>query len=310
MSGARSSRYGGADLPPRPAHEVVVDLHLHTTASDGALTPTQLIDLVATTGLRVISITDHDTTDGIDEAQEVVSKLPDLTLISGIELGTQDGPSEVHLLGYFINHRDAGLRAALARFREERIVAARQNVDKLRSMGVKITWERVRELAGGTVGRPHIAKAMVEGGYVESVRDAFDKYLGDDGIGRVSRPKLDPVDALGIIHDAGGVGAIAHPRTVKQLGRVAARLADAGLAGIEVYAEKYGPEEQAGYRLIAKQNGLIECGGSDYHAFGYANEVKPGMFGPPPDTAKLLFERAKAMHGNGVGLVPTRPLYA
>ena len=211
MSRGRSSRYGSADLPPKPPHEVVVDLHLHTTASDGALTPTQLIDLVAGTSLRITSITDHDTTDGIDEAQAAVSKLPHLTLIPGIELGTQDGPSEVHLLGYFINHRDAGLRAALAGFREERVVAARQNVEKLRSMGVKITWERVRELAGGTVGRPHIAKAMVEGGYVESVRDAFDKYLGDNGIGRVSRPKLDPVDALGIIHDAGGIGAIAHP---------------------------------------------------------------------------------------------------
>ena len=185
------------------------------------------------------------------------------------------------------------------------MVAARLNVDKLRSMGVKITWERVRELAGGTVGRPHIAKAMVEGGYVASVRDAFDKYLGDNGIGRVSRPKLDPVDALGIIHDAGGVGAIAHPRTVKQLGRVTARLADAGLAGIEVYAEKYGPDEQAGYRSIARQNGLVECGGSDYHAFGYPNEVTPGLYGPPPDTADLLFGRAQAMHGNKACRVPS-----
>ena len=308
MSGGRSSRYGSADLPPKPPHEVVVDLHLHTTASDGALSPTQLIDLVAGTSLRVISITDHDTTDGIDEAQAAVSKLPNLTLIPGIELGTQDGPSEVHLLGYFINHRDAGLRAALLRFREERVVAARLNVDKLRSMGVKITWERVRELAGGTVGRPHIAKAMVEGGYVASVRDAFDKYLGDNGIGRVSRPKLDPVDALGIIHDAGGVGAIAHPRTVKQLGRVTARLADAGLAGIEVYAEKYGPDEQAGYRSVARQNGLVECGGSDYHAFGYPNEVTPGLYGPPPDTADLLFERAQTMHGNKAFRVPSRPI--
>ena len=304
MSGSRSSRYGSAGLPPKPSHPVHVDLHLHTTASDGALTPTQLIDLVAGTSLRVISITDHDTTDGIDEAQEAVSKLPDLTLIPGIELGTQDGPSEVHLLGYFINHRDPGLRAALAKFREERVVAAQQNVEKLRSMGIHITWERVRELAGGTVGRPHIAKAMVEGGYVESVRDAFDKYLGDNGVGRVPRPKLDPVDALGIIHDAGGVGAIAHPRTVKELGRVAARLAEAGLAGIEVYAEKYGPDERAGYRSVARQHGLVECGGSDYHAFGYANEVTPGLYGPPPDTADLLFERAQAMHGDKACRVP------
>ena len=305
MSRNRSSRHGSGDLPPRPRHPVVVDLHLHTTASDGALTPTQLIDLVARTSLRVISITDHDTINGIDEAQDAVSKLPDVTLIPGIELGTQDGPSEVHLLGYFINHRDPSLLAALERFREERVVAAQQNVDKLRSMGIHITWERVRELAGGTVGRPHIAKAMVEGGYVESVRAAFDIYLGDNGIGRVPRPKLDPVDALGMVHDAGGVGAIAHPRTVKELGRVAPRLAEAGLAGIEVYAEKYGPEEQAGYRAIARRYGLVECGGSDYHAFGYPNEVVPGLYGPPPDTADLLFERAQALHGDKACLVPS-----
>lgn len=304
MSGSRSSRYGSAGLPPKPSHPVVVDLHLHTTASDGALTPTQLIDLIAKTSLRIISITDHDTTNGIDEAQEAVSKLSDLTLIPGIELGTQDGPSEVHLLGYFINHRDPGLVAALARFREERVVAAQQNVEKLRSLGVHITWERVRELAGGTVGRPHIAKAMVEGGYVESVRDAFDKYLGDNGVGRVSRPKLDPVDALEMVHDAGGVGAIAHPRTVKELDRVAARLAEAGLAGIEVFAEKYGPEEQASYRAVSRRHGLVECGGSDYHAFGYPNEVTPGQHGPPPDTADLLFERAQSLNGNRACRVP------
>ena len=95
------------------------------------------------------------------------------------------------------------------------------------------------------------------------------------------------------------------PRTVKQLGRVTARLADAGLAGIEVYAEKYGPDEQAGYRSIARQNGLVECGGSDYHAFGYPNEVTPGLYGPPPDTAELLFGRARAMHGNKACRVPS-----
>ena len=259
---------------------------------------------MAGTSLRVISITDHDTTDGIDEAQEAVSKLPDLTLIPGIELGTQDGPSEVHLLGYFINHRDPGLRAALARF-------ARSAWWRRSRMWTScVRWGSISRGNGWRAGRGDRGQAAHrqgngEGGYVESVRDAFDKYLGDNGVGRVPRPKLDPVDALGIIHDAGGVGAIAHPRTVKELDRVAARLAEAGLAGIEVYAEKYGPDERAGYRSVARRHGLVECGGSDYHAFGYPNEVTPGLYGPPPDTADLLFERAQAMHGDKACRVPS-----
>ena len=304
MSADRSSRYSPAPYRNFNGRDPVVDLHLHTTASDGLLTPAQLIDRIANTSLRVIAITDHDTTNGIDEATEAAAPYPHLTVLPGIELGTEDGPSEVHLLGYFIDHNNAGFQATLENFRLERVEAARKSVEKLNSMGVKISWERVRELAGGAVGRPHIARAMVEGGYVESVRRAFDHYLGDNGIGRVSRPKLKPVDALEMVHAAGGVGAVAHPRTVKQLDKMVRALADAGLAGIEIYAEKYGPEERDTYRKLAKKYGLIECGGSDYHAFGEANEVQPGMSGPPPDTAQLLYQRSREAHGDGVGFVP------
>ncbi len=302
------SRYSRVPPPQAPAYPVLVDLHLHTTASDGTLTPTRLIDHVAQTSLKVISITDHDTTDGVDEAMNAAAEHPRLTVLPGIEFGTEDGPSEVHLLGYFLDYENPDLQDALQRFRQQRVETARRSVDKLNSLGIKISWDRVRELAGGTVGRPHIARAMVESGYAESIRDAFDKYLGDAGIGRVPRPKLKPVKALELIHAAGGVGAVAHPRTVKQLDKVVDDLADAGLAGIEVYAEKYGADEQAGYRKLARRYGLIECGGSDYHAFGEPNEVMPGISGPPPDTARLLYQRARAMHGNAVGFSPGRPL--
>lgn len=308
MREAPSSRYGQGQGPFIPPWPVEVDLHLHTTASDGTLTPARLIERIAETDLKVIAITDHDATEGIDEALAAASTRPHLTVIPGIEIGTEDGQSEVHLLGYFIDYRSRELQDTLTRFREERVEAARQTVRKLATLGVNISWERVRELAGGAVGRPHIARAMQEGGYVRTVSEAFERYLGSDGAARVPRPKLPPLDALDLVHRVGGVAVVAHPRTVKQVELMVSRLAAGGLAGIEVYAEKYGTEEQERYRALARTYGLIECGGSDYHAFGSENEVVPGVSGPPRETPGLLLARARAMHGEHVGCVPERPV--
>ena len=179
---------------------------------------------------------------------------------------------------------------------------------KLNRMGIMISWDRVNELALGAVGRPHIARAMLEKGYVASIPEAFDRYIGNDGPARVPRPKFEPVQALGIVHSAGGVGVVAHPRTVNNLEQVLAPLAAARLGGIEVFAEKYGAEHQERYRKLASKYELIESGGSDYHAFGNENEVKPGMSGPPPDTARRLYEKACEIHGGTPGFVPERPL--
>ncbi len=300
-----SSRYGAGQAAFSPPWPVEVDLHLHTTASDGTLSPSQLIERIAsTTKLKVLAITDHDATEGVDEALATARAYPYLRVIPGIEFGTEDEDSEVHLLGYFIDYRSADLQATLRRFREERVEAARQTVRKLAGLGVNISWDRVRELAGGSVGRPHIARAMLEGGYVLSVSEAFERYLGTDGPARVPRPKLAPLDALDLVHRLGGVAAVAHPRTVKHVELAVSRLAAGGLAGIEVYAEKYGSEEQERYRSLARMYGLVECGGSDYHAFGNENEVVPGISGPPPETPRLLLDRARAMHGGKVGSVP------
>ncbi len=303
-----SSRYGVGLSPFSPPWPVEVDLHLHTTASDGTLSPSQLIEKVAATRLKTVAITDHDSTAGIDEALAAAAKHPGLTVIAGIEFGTEEDDSEVHLLGYFIDYRSRELQDTLTRFREERVEAARQTVRKLATLGVQISWERVRELAGGTVGRPHIARAMLEAGYVRTVAEAFERYLGTDGAARVPRPKLPPLDALDLVHRVGGVGVVAHPRTVKQVELMVSRLAAGGLAGIEVYAEKYGQEERERYRSIARTYGLTECGGSDFHNFGSDGEVMPGVSGPPPDTARLLLERARQLHGAKVGCVPERPL--
>jgi len=287
-----------------PPWRVEVDLHLHTTASDGLLTPTELIARVAETPLRVIAIADHDSTDGIDEAVEAVRSHPGLTLIPAVEIGTEEGETEVHLLGYFIDHREAALEAALERLRESRMTAARLTVEKLAELGVRVSWDRVQELATGVVGRPHIARAMVEAGYIESVHEAFDYYLGDDGKVRVEREKLSPLDGLSLVHEAGGVGVVAHPRTVNNLAPTVAALAQAGLVGIEVYAERYTATQRRPYAVLADRHGLVQCGGTDYHGFGTEGEVVPGELGPPNDTPRLLLERARALHGDGVGHIP------
>ena len=291
-----------------PPWAVEVDLHLHTTASDGLLTPAELIARVGETSLKVIAIADHDSTNGIDEALEAVQAYPRLTLIPAVEIGTEEGETELHLLGYFIDHRNAGLQAALGRLRESRTAAARLTVEKLAELGVRVSWERVEELATGVVGRPHIARAMVEKGYIHDVHEAFDYYLGDDGRARVQREKLSPLDGLKLVHSAGGVGVAAHPRTVNNLEETVASLAQAGLVGIEVYAERYAAAQRSKYAALADRHGLVHSGGTDYHGFGFEGEVAPGELGPPRNTPSLLLERARALHGDGVGCIPAGSL--
>jgi predicted metal-dependent phosphoesterase TrpH len=279
-----------------PVARPQVDLHLHTTASDGRLAPSRLIDQVAATALKVIAITDHDTTGGLDEALAQAARYPHLRLIPGIELSAESNGSEVHLLGYFIDIHDADFQARLARMREWRVDAARRTVEKLATLGIHVSWDRVQELANGAVGRPHVARAMMEAGYVKSMQEAFERYLGDDGIARVPREKLTALAALDLIHSLGGAAVVAHPRTVAEVDRVVSELAQAGLDGIEVYAEKYMPDQRAQYHGMARKHGLLECGGSDYHANGNESEVipgAPGVLGPPLEIPEQLEARAR-----------------
>ena len=298
------SRYDQSSPAVKPEWPVEEDLHLHTTASDGILTPRQLVDQIAKTSLRIIAVTDHDSTGGLKQAIEASEPHSQLTVIPGIELGTADDESELHLLGYFIDPENAVLQAKLEQFRIERVDAARAMVDRLEDIKRPVSWERVEEMAGGSVGRPHIARAMVEAGHVKTVAEAFDRFLGEKGIARVPRPKLHPVDALEMIHSAGGVGAIAHPRTVSRLDHLVKQLVDAGLVGIEVYAEKYASNRRDSYLDIATRYALVPCGGTDYHALGAENETTPGTNGPPPGTVSKLLGRARQMHGESIGSAP------
>ena len=265
------------------------DLHLHTLASDGRLTPTELIGLAAKQGLKTIAVTDHDTTDGLEEAVDAAKGFPGLRVIPGIELSADVPGDEVHVLGYFIDPQDSHLQAELRRFRAGRIDRAKTMVEKLAGLGIHVEWERVQHFAGdGAVGRPHIAMALVEAGYCKEPKDAFPEYLGRNGLAYVERAKLTPEGAVDIIRRAGGAAVLAHPAYMNDMEAGIANLAGIGLAGMEVHYAKYREETIRQLARLARQYDLIPCGGSDYHGMGNSDECMPGENGPPLESIDML----------------------
>jgi len=268
-------------------HEV--DLHLHTTCSDGRLTPRELIELLACRGLKIVAITDHDTTEGIEPALEAARAFPQLTVIPGVELSTDIPGDEIHLLGYFIDYKNQEFQETLSRFREGREGRAREMVEKLNAMGVHITWDRVEEIANGaSIGRPHIAQAMVEKGYVSQLQDAFVSYIGRNGPAYAEREKMTPREAVELVLKVGGLPVLAHPSWIKDLEPAVSELKDAGLVGMEVYYKEYTPQQIDELAEMARRFDLIPCGGSDYHAMGTPDEPMPGIAGPPRESVEAL----------------------
>ena len=265
-----------------------VDLHLHTTCSDGRLTPTQLVELVAARGIVVAAITDHDSTEGLPEALKAASRFPQLTIIPGVELSTDIPGNEIHVLGYFIRYEDAAFQETLRSFRDGRVDRAREMVDKLAALGLPVDWERVCELAQGAVGRPHIAQAMVEKGYISYPQEAFTHYIGRNGPAYAERDKMTPAEAVEYILGVRGVPVLAHPHVVENVESLLPELAEAGLAGLEVHYKEYTPAEVEAFAAMAARYGLLPCGGSDYHAFGTPGEEEPGTSGPPLETVDRL----------------------
>ena len=275
-----------------------VDLHLHTLASDGRLTPTQLVQLAAGQGLRTISISDHDTTDGLAEAMDAAKHHPGLRVIPGIELSADVPGDEVHVLGYFIDPGNAELQSELTRFREGRLGRAKAMVEKLGELGIHVEWERVQQIAGdGAVGRPHIALALVDAGYCKEPKDAFPEYLGRNGLAYVERVKLTPAQAVAMIQSAGGVAVLAHPAYMDDMEAGIANLAGAGLVGMEVHYAKYREDTIRQLARLAREYDLIPCGGSDYHGLGNSDECLPGENGPPMDSVDRLEAAAWAARG-------------
>ena len=241
-----------------------VDLHLHSTASDGQYSPTQVVQLALEKQVEVISLTDHDTLAGVQEALDAARSSEDVTVIPGVEISTDvPGKYEIHMLGYYVDVDYAPLQEQLSVMGESRLNRARKIWERLAQMGCTVSWERVLGLAGdGVVGRPHIAQVLVEAGYAESVQDAFQRYIGRNAGAYVPRPKLLPQEAIELILEAGGVPVLAHPSYVVEH---IPSLVRAGLAGLEVYYGSYSEVEQQFLARLAHKHGLIATGGSDYH---------------------------------------------
>ncbi len=266
-----------------------VDLHLHTTASDGVLTPTQLVTIGGERNMKIMAITDHDTTNGLAEAFSTAEKFPGLNIIPGIELSTDIPGNEVHILGYFIDYSNPEFQARLAEFRDSRVGRGQSMVKKLQDMGINISWERVQELAQGAVGRPHVAQALLEAGYISEIKEAFDKYIGRNGPAYAERYKMKPGEAVKFIKSYGGVAVMAHPFDVMtNLEPILDELQSAGLVGMEVHYQGYAPELVAQLASIAKRRRLIPCGGSDYHGMGSRMEIGVGEVDVPIDSAQKL----------------------
>ena len=273
-----------------------VDLHLHTLASDGRLSPTELVNLAASQGLKVVAVSDHDTTEGLAEAYRAGEQFSDLQIIPAIELSTDIPGDEIHMLGYFLQYEDDEFQTILRRFRAGRLERGRLMVEKLATLGLPVEWERVQEIAGdGSVGRPHIALAMVEKGYFKEPKEAFYDYLGRNGQAYVERKKMTPAEGAEMLARVGGSAVLAHPANLVDLDAKVAELKEAGLVGMEVHYAQYSPDTVDYLLSIARNHDLIPCGGSDYHGLGNSGEPLPGTLGPPMESVERLAEVSRRL---------------
>ncbi|AXI90994.1 PHP domain-containing protein [Streptomyces griseoincarnatus] len=271
-----------------------IDLHTHSTASDGTDTPAELVRKAAAAGLDVVALTDHDTTRGHAEA---LAALPQgLTLVTGAELSCRLDGVSMHLLAYLFDPEEPALLAERELVRDDRVPRAKGMIAKLNELGVPVTWEQVARIAGnGSVGRPHVASALVELGVVDSVSDAFTpEWLADGGRAYVPKHETDPFEAVRLVKNAGGVAVFAHPAAVKR-GRTVpdsaiAELARAGLDGIEVDHMDHDPGTRARLRGLAGELGLLVTGSSDYH--GSRKTCVLGEFSTDPEVYGEITRRA------------------
>ncbi|GAA2456007.1 PHP domain-containing protein [Streptomyces mauvecolor] len=271
-----------------------IDLHTHSTASDGTDSPAELVRNAAAAGLDVVALTDHDTTRGYAEA---IAALPaGLTLVTGAELSCRIDGVGLHLLAYLFDPEEPELSRERELVRDDRVPRAQGMVAKLQELGVPVTWEQVARIAGdGSVGRPHVAEALVELGVVDSVSDAFvPDWLADGGRAYVGKHELDPFDAIRLVKAAGGVTVFAHPLAVKR-GQVVpesamAELAAAGLDGIEVDHADHDAPTRERLRGLARELGLLATGSSDYH--GSRKTVRLGEFTTDPEIYGEITRRA------------------
>ena len=272
-----------------------VDLHMHTTASDGLYSPTELMHRVQEAGLRTVALTDHDTTNGIEEAARTAQAL-NIEFIPGIELNSDVSGGEVHILGYYLEYQRPAFQATIKVLRDARVRRGERMVELLNQEGIAITWERVREIAQGSVGRPHIAQALKEAGYVQSISEAFDKYIGNRSPAYVPRYKLTPEEAVRLIVSANGLPVIAHPITLPGLDTLHTWLPGlkaAGLVGLETYYGPYTQQDEQALLALAHEYTLIPTGGTDFHGPGIHPTPLGGRYVPYEAVEQLKAASAK-----------------
>ena len=254
-----------------------IDLHMHTTASDGALTPKELIKESVKFGMEVISVTDHDNTTAVKELEKEADKYS-IEFVPGIEISTYRGEAEYHILGYYIDPENEALLGLTEAILESRITRIHKMIEILTEMGYPLEYSDVQKYAAGvSIGRPHVARALVEKGYVENIREAFtDQLIGGEGKAYVEKKKVLPAEAIEVILKAGGVPVIAHPNLINHGDPLdkeeIARLKKVGLKGVEVYQTKHDKKTTTKYKNIAEELDLLITGGSDYHG-----ENSPGI---------------------------------
>jgi len=277
-----------ASIPP-----VTIDLHAHTTASDGTQSSTQVVARAAALGITTLAITDHDTVDGLDEAIAAGTRAG-VDVVPGIELSARAPQGQLHLVAYLPTPHPPALEQVLSDLQAARQDRAERIAVLLNRLGVPIDLDDVRAHAGSAIGRPHLADALVRAGHAQDRDDAFARYLGDDGPAFVPHDMLTPDDAIELVAAAGGVTSIAHPGTMR-LGRrgleaFAARLQHRGLWGIEVYRAEHLPDYRHALARIAVRLGLVATGGSDYHGpqTGRGELGDTGVPGLPDAVAAVL----------------------
>jgi predicted metal-dependent phosphoesterase TrpH len=256
---------------------LTIDLHTHTTASDGTLTPTELVIAAAEEGLTVIGITDHDTLDGLEEAMEAARQL-NIEVVAGIELSIDYPHGRFHMLGYLLDIHSKTLTDRLRLLKENRSKRNLRMVEKMQQIGISITMQDVEKSSGhGQIGRPHMAIALVKKGVVSSVQEAFNLYLAEGGLAYVPKDKITMEEGIQLIHSAKGLAVLAHPSTLKIEGAemmdALVHFRHAGLDGMECYYSQYKPELIDEYLTMACNAGLLVTGGSDFHG-----ATKPGVF--------------------------------
>jgi hypothetical protein len=268
-----------------------VDLHAHTTASDGALAPRALVQLAARQGVGVLAVTDHDSTDGLPEAMEEAAR-HSIEILPGLELNCDVPGSEIHVLGYLVDWRADWFQAFLREQRAERTARVHRIVARLAELGMPMAAEEVFAICReGSPGRPHVAQAMVRRGYVRSVREAFDRWLHAGGPASVPRRRLTPVEAVQVIRRAGGVPVLAHPGLARR-DEMIPELVAAGLGGIETYYPEHSAAQVEQYRETCRRLDLVATGGSDYHGSHTGRAVTLGSVAVPPEVVPALRRRA------------------